>query len=164
MEMGMIFQIVAGLVIALGLVGTLLPMIPGLLFVFLGLLLWAWSGDFQTISWATIQVLMLLTVMGFVLDFAAGAWGAKRGGANKEAVWGAVLGSVLGLMFLGPLGLILGPLIGATMGQLLYGDRKDVSGASRVGVATLFGVLLGSVAKLVIGFLMIVAAWLGWTF
>jgi uncharacterized protein YqgC (DUF456 family) len=159
--------ILSSLLVILGLVGTLVPVLPGLLLVFLGLVLWAWTKNFQSIPTGTIEILALLTALGFVLDFLAGAWGAKAGGASKKAIWGSVWGGIIGIFF-GPVGLILGPMLGAVIGQMFHninhGYVIDNKEAIKVAFSTLAGLILGTFAKLLIGILMIIAAWNAWTF
>jgi uncharacterized protein YqgC (DUF456 family) len=120
--------------------------------VFVGLLLAAWAGDFEQVSWFTLVVLGLLTAVSFVIDIAATAVGAKRVGATRLAVAGAALGT-LGGLFLGLPGLILGPFVGAVAGELL--SHGQVQQATRAGVATWVGLIFGTLAKLALIFTML---------
>ena len=85
--------------ILLGLAGTILPALPGLPLVFAGMLLAAWAGGFQEIGWVPLVILGLMTAFSFVIDFWATAHGAKRVGASRKALVGAVLGTFAGLFF-----------------------------------------------------------------
>jgi len=135
-----------------GVAGSVLPALPGVPLVFAGLLLAAWAGDFQQVTWIPLVVLGLLTVISFVIDFAATALGAKRVGATKLAVLGAALGT-LGGLFLGLPGLILGPFVGAVAGELLSHGRMQQ--ATRAGLATWMGLVFGTLAKLALVFTML---------
>jgi uncharacterized protein YqgC (DUF456 family) len=142
----------AAVLVAVGLAGSVLPALPGVPLVFGGLLVAAWADDFQRVGWITLTLLGLLTLVSFVIDFAATAIGAKRVGATKLAIVGAALGTVAGL-FLGIPGLVLGPFVGAVAGELLsHGEFKQ---ATRAGVATWVGLLFGTLAKLALVFTML---------
>src|SRR5262245_37545667 len=105
----------AALLVALGLAGTVFPALPGLPLMFGGMLLAAWLDGFAHAGAGTLTVLALLAAGGLAVDFLAGLLGAKATGASKPALWGALIGSAAGLL-LGPLGIIIGPLAGATIG------------------------------------------------
>jgi uncharacterized protein YqgC (DUF456 family) len=135
-----------------GLAGAVLPILPGLPLVFGGLLLAAWGNEFVRVGKFTITLLVVLLLIGLALDFIAGSLGAKRVNASPKAVLGATLGSIVGIFF-GLPGLILGPFIGAVIGEL--GARSSLDQAAAAGIGTWIGLLLGSIAKLAIGFAMI---------
>lgn len=165
MQAQSLYYFLAVVMVALGLLGTVLPAIPGLPLVFGGMLLAAWAGDFREIGMATIAVLGVLTLLSLAIDFWATAAGAKRVGASGKAVGGAVLGTVVGLFF-GPVGLFAGPFAGALTGELLHRrrlGRGDLGHAARVGFGTWLGIVLGVVLKLTLAFAMIglfVLAWI----
>ena len=135
-----------------GLAGVILPAIPGTPLVFIGLLLAAWIDDFTRIGWPTLTILGVLTLLAIGVDFFATAVGAKRVGASGKALWGAVLGTVVGLFF-GIVGLILGPFVGAATGE--YIARRDLAQAGRVGFGTWLGLLLGVAMKIALIFTML---------
>jgi len=87
-----------------------------------------------------------------VVDFAASVLGAKRVGASRRALWGAALGALIGLFFSLP-GLVLGPFIGAVVGELTVHGRVDRAG--RVGIATWVGLIFGTLFKIAIAFSMV---------
>jgi uncharacterized protein len=89
----------AGALVLVGLAGTILPMLPGVPFVFGGLLVAAWIDNFQRIGWPTLTILALLTAIAMVVDFVATMLGAKRAGASKLALLGAAIGSIVGIFF-----------------------------------------------------------------
>ncbi len=153
-------HIAAALLVLVGLAGTVLPALPGVVLVFAGLLLSAWADGFQRVGAVTIVVLGALTALAMVADLAASALGAKRLGASPRAMLGAAVGAVAGIFF-GLPGLVLGPFVGAVAGEL--SARRDLLHAGRAGLGTWLGLLLGSVAKLTLAFLMVgvfAAAWL----
>jgi uncharacterized protein len=140
------------ILMVLGLAGTVLPVLPGTLLVWAGILLGAWIDDFTRISMITMAVITVLAVLAWALDYAAGWMGAQRAGASKQALVGAAVGTVLGL-FMGLVGVLFMPLVGAALGEYLA--RKDHGRAAKVGVATWIGIVVGLVAKVVISFMMV---------
>jgi uncharacterized protein YqgC (DUF456 family) len=152
METEAILMLLAVVLVVAGIVGTVLPALPGAPLVFLGLLLAAWAHNFEKVGWVTLTILAVLTVLTFVVDFMAASLGAKRVGASWAALAGAALGMIVGLFFSIP-GLILGPFVGAVLGE--YFARKDWAQARRVGVGTWLGMLLGIAGKLALIFTMV---------
>ena len=149
MDIQFLYYALAIVLILVGIAGVLLPALPGLPLVFAGMLLAAWAGDFQQIGWVTLVVLGLLTLLSVAVDFFATLVGAKRVGASKKALWGAVLGTFVGIFF-GPIGLFAGPFVGALLGELWHG--KEIGQATKVGLGTWLGIVLGIVLKLGLAF------------
>ena len=144
--------ILAVALIVVGVIGTVLPALPGAILVFAGVALAAWIDDFTRISGWTVAVLGVLTVVAWVIDYVAAAAGAKRAGASRQAIIGAAIGTVVGV-FTGFIGLLFMPLVGAAIGEYLA--QQDALRAGRVGLATWLGMLVGTAAKVAIVFLMV---------
>lgn len=142
----------AGILVLIGFAGTILPALPGVPLVFSGLFLAAYLGNFEKIGVVTLTILGLLAALALVADFAATLLGAKRAGASKLALLGAGIGSILGI-FSGLWGLFVFPFVGAVAGELLA--RQKLAQASRVGLATWLGMMIGTLAKLAIALTMI---------
>jgi uncharacterized protein len=140
------------LLVLIGLAGTILPALPGVPLVFGGLFLAAYIGNFERIGWPTLTILGVLTAVAIAADFIATLLGAKRAGASKLALLGAAVGSLLGI-FSGLWGLLVFPFIGAVAGELIA--RQQLSQASRVGLATWLGMMIGTLAKLAIALTMV---------
>lgn len=138
--------------IVAGLVGTVMPALPGTALVLAGIVLAAWIDDFSRIGATPIAIVSVLAVLAWVLDYVAGLLGARKAGASTQAVLGAALGTVAGL-FMGLVGVLFMPLLGAALGEYLA--RRDERRAVRVGVATWLGILVGLVAKVVLAFMML---------
>jgi uncharacterized protein len=136
----------------IGLAGTVLPALPGTLFVLAGIVLGAWIDDFTRVGWGVLAVVIALAVLAWVLDYVAGLMGARKVGASRQALIGAALGTVVGL-FMGLIGVFFMPLVGAAIGEYLA--RRDQQRALKVGVATWLGIMAGLVSKVVIAFMMI---------
>lgn len=156
----MLYLLAALLVIA-GIAGSILPAMPGLPMVFGGLLLAAWTGDFQQVGWFTISVLGALTLLAMGIDLVASLLGTRRVGASGWAVLGAALGTIVGLFF-GIFGLLFGPFAGALIGELLSG--KGMQQAARAGTGAWIGFVVGTLAKLALAFSMLGVFALGWLF
>jgi uncharacterized protein YqgC (DUF456 family) len=159
-----LYYLIAALLVIVGLLGTVLPALPGLPLVFGGMLLAAWAGDFQQVGVAMLVLLGALTALSLVIDFWATALGAKRVGASRKAIAGAMLGTLGGLFF-GPLGLLLGPFAGALAGELLHRrslDAAHVGDAAKIGFGTWIGILFGIVLKLGLAFAMLGLFALAW--
>ena len=146
------YFILAALLVVAGIAGAILPALPGVPLLFAGMLLAAWADHFQHIGAITLTILGLLCVLALLVDFVAGVLGAKRVGASKRALWGAATGTVAGLFF-GLPGLLLGPFVGAVIGETTAGSQ--VVQATRVGIGTWLGLLFGTLAKLALCFTMV---------
>ncbi|MDO1509330.1 MULTISPECIES: DUF456 domain-containing protein [unclassified Neisseria] len=137
--------IILGLIALLaGLLGTIYPAIPGLGLMFAGAWILAYVGDYQIIGTGTLIFLGVVAAAGMALDYVAGMLGAKFTGASKTAIWGAFFGGIVGAFFSLP-GLLLGPLIGAALGE--FWARKDLWSAGKVSIGTFIGFIIGVVAK-----------------
>lgn len=152
METSTALYILSGILILVGLAGTVLPALPGLPLMFAGMLLAAWVGDFREISVWTIVILGILTGLSVVVDLLATLLGAKRVGASRWAMIGAAIGTFAGLFF-GIPGLLAGPFIGAVAGEMISG--KEWRDASRTGFATWLGIAVGAALKLALAFAML---------
>ena len=150
--MTVVLWVAAIALIAIGVAGTILPAIPGVTLVFLGMLLAAWIDDFARIPLWLVVIFAILTAVAWAIDYLAAAAGAKRAGASKLAVLGAMIGTVAGI-FMGFVGLLFMPLVGAAVGE--YIAQRDLRRAGTVGVATWLGLLVGTAVKVAIVFAMI---------
>ncbi|MFY8121081.1 MAG: DUF456 domain-containing protein, partial [Burkholderiaceae bacterium] len=133
--------ILAVLMMIVGVVGTVLPALPGVMLVYGGIVLAAYAEGFTRISGLTVAVLGALALVAFVIDYVASAAAAKKAGASKLGLAGAALGTVLGI-FTGFIGLLFMPLVGAAIGEYLA--QRDALKAGRIGLATWVGLLVGT--------------------
>ncbi|MBP6596326.1 MAG: DUF456 domain-containing protein [Arenimonas sp.] len=144
--------LVSGALIVIGLLGTVLPVLPGLPLMFAGMLLAAWAGQFQHIGAWTLTAMAVLVLLSIAVDVAASIVGAKRVGASNKALVGAGLGGFVGLFF-GIPGLLAGPFLGAAAGEMAHG--REWRAASKVGLGTWLGLALGAVLKVGLAFSML---------
>ena len=152
MDWTYLWWLLAGLLVIAGLAGTVLPALPGVPLVFAGLFIGAWIGDFQEVGWMTLGILAALAAVAWAVDFIAGAAGARYLGASTRAFWGATLGALVGIFF-GLPGMLLGPFIGAVVGELSGGSGLAHSG--RAGLGAWLGMVVATAVKLALVFLMI---------
>jgi uncharacterized protein YqgC (DUF456 family) len=143
---------VAVAMIVVGLVGTVLPVLPGIALIFGGIALAAWIEGFARISLWTVIALGALAALSFIVDYLAAAMGAKRAGASRLAVLGAVIGAVVGI-FAGLVGVLFLPFVGAVAGEFVA--QRDFMRAGRVGIATWIGLAVGTAIKVAIAFTMV---------
>jgi uncharacterized protein YqgC (DUF456 family) len=144
--------IIGAILTVTGLSGLLLPIVPGAPLLFLGLLFGAWAENFSYIGVWTLLFLAIMAVLTYVIEFAASILGVKKYGGSNRAMIGAALGGFAGL-FLGIPGILVGPFVGAVIGELSLQRRLDE--ASRAGFGTVVGLALGVAGKLAIGIAMI---------
>jgi uncharacterized protein YqgC (DUF456 family) len=150
--MDVFLYLLAAALIVGGIAGAILPMLPGIPMIFGGIWLAAAVDDYRHLGWGWLLAIGIVGAVGIALDFISASLGAKKIGASPRALWGAGIGTTVG-MFFGLPGLLLGPFLGAVAGELWSG--KSVLRSAHVGVSTWFGMLLGIVAKAVLSFLML---------
>jgi len=140
------------LLVFAGLIGLILPILPGPALIFAGLVLAAWAEDFVHVGSMTIAFLAVLAILAHAIDFMAGAFGAKKFGASRWASFGALIGAVVGVFF-GFIGVLIGPFIGAFLGEFMV--KNHIQSAARAGIGSWLGVILGTATKVALGFVMI---------
>jgi uncharacterized protein YqgC (DUF456 family) len=154
-----LLDVVAFALIALGLAGAIIPTVPGIPLIFIGIWLIAGIDHYHHLGYGWLIVIAAVGAVGLTIDLLAGVLGVKRVGASKQAVLGALLGTVIGL-FLGLPGLVLGPFLGSVLGELAAGS--SVTRSTNVGVSAWLGLLFGTIIKLVSSLMMVAlfgAAW-----
>jgi len=150
--MTVLLWIIAGVLVVVGIIGTVAPALPGPVLVFAGLLMAAWIDGFEKVGWAPLTVLGVLTALTFVADIVATGAGAKKAGASKQAIIGATIGTIVGIFF-GIIGIFVGPFLGAAAGEFLA--KRDLVRAGKVGYGTLFGLVLGAAMKIALALAMV---------
>jgi uncharacterized protein YqgC (DUF456 family) len=140
-----LLAILGGIMMIAGILGCLLPVLPGPPLSFAGLLLLHFTrfADFSTtflITWGCVTILVT------VLDYVVPIWGTKKFGGSKYGMWGAGIGLVVGLFFLPPIGIIVGPFAGAVIGEAIKG--KNATSSFRAGLGSFLGFLAGVGIKL----------------
>ena len=143
-----------------GLVGAALPVVPGTPLILAGALLYAIATDFTPVGLGRLAVLTVLAIVGAVAGALAGSLGAHRAGGSRRAAVGAMLGLVAGF-FMGPIGLVAGPVAGAILGELSH--ARPWRDSVRAGVGTLIGLIAGTAAHVAVAGMMVgLFAWWVW--
>jgi uncharacterized protein YqgC (DUF456 family) len=146
--------VIAIIMFLIGLIGTILPALPGVLLIFGGMLVYGFMTGFASLSiWFFVMQLLVMAVI-FIVDFIASAVSTKKYGGSRQAAFGAAVGTILGVIILGPLGIIIGPFAGSVAAEVLLG--KEIKQAVKVGFGSLVGVMGGTLFKLAAEALMII--------
>ena len=141
-------------VLIIGLVGTIVPGLPGTGLIFLGILGHAWYFGFEEIGVTALVVLGVVALLSFVFDVLSTAYGAKHFGSTKAGMFGAILGGLLGAIVLNFPGLMLGIFLGAVASELVFA-KKNMEQSLRAGTGSVIGFLGGTVLKFLLGIVMI---------
>lgn len=143
--MDIFLLVFSSVLILVGLVGCVLPILPGPPISFVGLLMLHYSsyGNFTS---KNLWFFGVLAIVVTILDYVIPIWGTKRFGGSKRGQWGATFGLIAGL-FLGPFGIILGPFFGAYLGEISGGGDSKMAMKSALG--SFLGFLMGTGIKLI---------------
>ncbi len=150
--MTVLLWVLGGALVAIGLAGIVFPALPGTVLIFAGLLIAAWADGFTRVGVWTLLLIGVIGAFSYTVDFIAAALGAKHVGASPRAVVGAAFGTLLGIPF-GLIGVFLGPLVGAVLGELSV--HREFRRAAGVGAAAWVGFLIGTAVKVALAFFMI---------
>ena len=138
---------------AIGLIGTVLPALPGTVIIFAAAVMHRFMlGPEKGLGWRSVLLLLFLAIASYGIDFLGGWFGARRFGATRWGTFGALAGAVIGLFF-GLPGLLIGPVVGALTGELVGGKRMIDAG--RAGWGALLGNLAAMIGKVLIGLAMV---------
>ena len=151
--MDVVLLILAFFMMLIGLIGCIVPGLPGTPIAYIGLWI-AQATEKIHFSWQFLLIWGIVVVIISVLDYVVPAWGTKHYGGTKWGVWGSTIGVFVGLFF-GAMGVILGPLVGAVIGELISG--KQLNDALKAGWGSFVGILFGTILKLIACGLMTVA-------
>ena len=147
------FLIFLGILLLItGLLGSILPIIPGPPISYAGMVVLHFTDRFS-FSDTTLIVYGIFMVIITVLDYVVPAWGTKKMGGSKYGIWGSTIGLIVGLFFFPPLGLIIGPFAGAFIGEVIKGQTSQVALTSAIG--SFLGFVFGTLLKLIYGILVI---------
>ena len=150
--MDIFLLIVAVLCGIIGIIGSVIPILPGPALAFFGLLCSSWT-DYSSLSSRTLWIWGIITLIVSILDFFLPGYFSKLMGGTRAGITGATIGVFAGLFF-GPVGVILGPLIGAFLGELIN-NRENLDKAVTVGFGSLVSFLAGSGLKIIISGVML---------
>jgi len=147
--MDILWSVISGILLVVGVIGCVLPIIPGPAISFASLLILQlkstppFTSDF--LIWFGV-IMVIITA----LDYIVPAYGTKKLGGSKSGIRGSVVGLIFGIFFFPPIGIIIGPFIGAVIGELMVGKSSNV--AFRSGFGSFIGFLTGTLIKLIYSF------------
>lgn len=132
----------------IGIIGSFLPILPGPPISWLGILLLYLSPGMQKNYWI-IVITLIIALLVTILDYIIPAKGTKRFGGSSYGIWGTNLGLIAGIILPIPFGFIIGPFVGALIGELIY-DKKDTNRAFKAATGSFIGFLTGTFIKFLI--------------
>ena len=153
-----IFLLILGfLFVLLGIIGSFLPILPGPITGWVGLLLLHLTKVIE-INWTFLSITLAVAIIVWGVDYVIPAWGTKKFGGSKYGVWGTIIGLIIGIIFLGPLGIIIGPFVGAFIGEMIY-DSKNSSRALKAAFGAFVGFMLSTGLKLITSLVFVYLYW-----
>src|SRR3989344_3639537 len=153
--MDIAWTILSGLLILIGMAGTVLPLLPGPPVSLAGLILYGFVTDFEKVGITGIIVFSSLTLLTILFDIFGPALAAKGYKSTGYGASGALLGAIFGVVVLGPLGAFLGPFLGAFIGEMMA-PKAHVENALRSAWGAFVGLLIGTMFKLAVTLAMLV--------
>lgn len=151
MDIDIIWKIIGLALILIGIIFSVLPVIPGQVVAWFALLLLQLTEE-APFTEEFLAMWAVITTAVTVLDYFIPIWGTKKLGGSKKGIWGATIGLFIGIFFFPPFGLVIGPFIGAFVGELAAG--KDTNTALKSGLGSFVGFVAGSLMKLAISIIM----------
>lgn len=143
-----IVSIIGSILIILGLIGCIVPALPGPPLSFIALLLLAIAQGFaHPLTSKLVSIMLMVTIVVTALDYVIPAAGAKQYGSSRWGIWGAILGMIIGIIYFPPLGMIIGAFLGAVLVELMVG--KTTKEALKAGWGVFIGTLFGTILKLI---------------
>ncbi|WP_313383770.1 DUF456 domain-containing protein [Chishuiella sp.] len=139
MDQNTLLNILSGFLLILGLIGTILPVLPGSLLSFIGLVVFKFSND-SNYSWIALLVALFFVILGILFDYLLPIYMTKKLGGTKYGIWGSILGLIIGFFF-PPFGFIVAPFLGAFIAELLFTKIKSVS-ALKSALGSFLGFIL----------------------
>ena len=159
--MNVTYVVITLVIMTLGLLGTVLPMLPGIVLIYGGFFFYGIMTDWSAYGWKAMAFWGVIALATFAVDHLASALGARKFGASRYGFWGALIGAFVGIIVANLPGLIVGAFAGAFLAELLAG--KAVREALRSGQGALIGLLAGTFFKVALGIVMI-GSFLWWVF
>ena len=144
--------IISGVCLTAGIIGCVLPVLPGPVLSYAGILILQLSS-IHPFTATFLIIYAILVALAAVLDYVIPVYGTKKFEGSKYGMWGSAVGLVLGMIFFFPFGIILGPMLGAFTGELINGKTKDKALKSALG--SFFGFLAGTAMKLILSLSMV---------
>ncbi|WP_028559849.1 DUF456 domain-containing protein [Paenibacillus pinihumi] len=139
---------------AVGMAGAIFPVLPGALAIYGAFFVYGFMISFAPFNWFFWTVQTLIVVVLFIADYAVNAWGVKKYGGSRASVIGSTVGILIGPFLIPGFGLLIGPFVGAVIGELMVGT--DAKQSLKVGYGSVIGLFSSTVVKIILQLLMIV--------
>ncbi len=152
--MDLLLALLAFLLSITGIVGCIVPVVPGVVLSYAGLLC-SWGASYSQIPASTLWLWLALTLAVSVADYFLPGWMTRRFGGSRAGAIGATIGVFAGFLFFPPIGIILGPFCGAVIGELFH-DRTNPGNALLVGIGSFLAFFVGTGLKLIASIYMLV--------
>jgi uncharacterized protein YqgC (DUF456 family) len=152
-------NVLAVALIMVGLAGAIIPAVPGIPLIFGGIWIVVGTDHYRHLGLGWLLAIALVGALGLTIDLIAGALGAKRAGASPRAMWGAMIGTIVGLFF-GIPGLLIGPFFGAVLGEATAGS--NIQRSTRAGIGAWAGLIFGALIKMIASLAMVALLGAGW--
>lgn len=149
--MDLVWIIISGTLILAGIIGCIIPGIPGPPISYIGLLLLQLKST-PPFSARFLAIWAVITIGVTVLDYIVPAYGTKKFGGSSYGMWGSIIGLFFGIFFFPPFGIIVGAFAGAVIGEMING--KEFNNALRSGFGSFLGFIAGTIMKLAVSFFM----------
>ncbi|MDH4330753.1 MAG: DUF456 domain-containing protein [Candidatus Moranbacteria bacterium] len=148
------------LLLFIGLLGTIVPALPGNPIIFLGVLLHVMFHGMASVGVVFFVIIFLIAIFAQVFDYLAGAYGAKKMGSTAWGVWGSIFFGILGMILGNVVGMVSGIFLGAVIFEIIFA-RKSMNHSLKVGLGSILGFLGGTALKFILGIVMIVLFFVG---
>ena len=149
--MDIILVIIGGILMVLGIIGSFLPVLPGPLTSWIGLLVLHFTEAIPT-NWTFLIITLIIAIAILVLDYIIPAIGTKKFGGSKAGAWGTIIGLIIGLLAPIPFGFLIGPFVGALVGEMVF-NQTEGGQAVKAAFGSFIGFLASTFMKLVATFL-----------
>ncbi|WP_153123455.1 DUF456 domain-containing protein [Peribacillus tepidiphilus] len=144
-----VYWIIIAIMFIIGFVGLMYPVIPSILFILGGILLYGVFFSFEPFSWVFWTIQVLLVVLLFLADYVANMIGVKKYGGSKAGIWGSTIGLIVGPFVIPIFGILVGPFVGAILAELIF-KKKDFISALKIGMGSVIGFISSVLTKSII--------------
>ncbi|MEH7414119.1 DUF456 domain-containing protein [Neobacillus drentensis] len=152
--MEVVYWIIISILLVVAFVGLIYPIIPSVLFLLAGFLLYGAFFSFEPFSWLFWLIQGLFVVLLFAADYVANLIGIKKYGGTKAGIWGSTIGLLAGPFVIPIFGILIGPFIGAIAAELIV-HRRNFSESVKVGFGSVIGFISSVITKTIIQVIMV---------
>ncbi len=145
--MDIFLVILAAFIMLLGIIGSFLPVLPGPLTSWIGLLVFHLT-EAVPMNWTFLIITLIIALSIWLLDYIIPAMGTKKFGGSKYGMIGTTIGLIIGIIFLGPFGIIFGPFLGAYIGELI--NKSNSKTAAKAAFGSFLGFLTSTFIKFIV--------------